>query len=827
MKNALAVAMRLCTTLCAAPVPSGAAGGASVTTARPAFREGEAVEAAVAPTDAASRWRLADWLGRPVAEGGVANGCIAAGVLPPGYYRLSVETNGVETGRTTVPVVPDPAKTVRSREAFFGADAALSTLGRPGRYPCPWNDGDSGATLADLLWMSGVSHVRERLKWREVNPSPGVWRWGRFFRNAEMLCSKGLFVCDVFHDVADGVETLRRLPRSPVDVADFAAETARTLGGQLDALEIWNEEDAGADPVWDYVPVLRAAAWGVRTARPGLAVANGSLCRTVRTQFAEALAANGLLDATDALNLHTYVPLGDYPRMLEGVRDYRAAAGLGAKPVWFTEFGSPHEGFAMGRSTRDPALRVHTPAQELTVAEFWPKSQIAMMAGGVSRAYFFVFGAYHELGGRKDWGVVRPDDFTVKPVFGAMAQMTHALSGAVLAGSVDLGDPRLAGWLFRDGDGRETLVFWSKSPLDGAGFLGPDIVFAVPAEAGESYALADMMGTPRPLGGPEDGQLELVASRYPSYLTGRTGLSARPASAPQRDDAAARPEDAPPQDSSVIVRIAPNPDDFKVGGQGAVCELWRPEGRLRVEYWNLSDETKNCAASLSGGAFEGAPGETFAIPPRSCRAFDAVLRPETDGDGRGTLALGGTLADGRAVPPLVVLVRDQHAFESRLLAVPVEPARDRIRMQSSATRADVSLDGGTLSFHAAWSDPRTDRWIYPQIEVPGAAVAGAVYLEFEVRSSQDKPENDFRTTGGAFYDAAGNRLGEGPLDFRYDPPAREWETRRVELPPFAALPAHVRTALAADRVLLSLGGNPQGTDLTLEFRNIRFLRPKE
>ena len=78
----------------------------------------------------------------------------------------------------------------------------------------------------------------------------------------------------------------------------------------------------------------------------------------------------------------------------------------------------------------------HSPEQELVHAEFYPKAQIALMMEGVERAYFFVFAAFNERNGRKDWGVLRRDG-TVKPVFAAIATTVRELGDARLLGALD------------------------------------------------------------------------------------------------------------------------------------------------------------------------------------------------------------------------------------------------------------------------------------------------------------------------------------------------------------------------------------------------------
>ena len=72
---------------------------------------------------------------------------------------------------------------------------------------------------------------------------------------------------------------------------EFGRKFAEAIGDCVDALEIWNEEDAYADPVWEYAPVLRSVFHGVRSACPAMRVAHGSFAYGITTGYAEALVA--------------------------------------------------------------------------------------------------------------------------------------------------------------------------------------------------------------------------------------------------------------------------------------------------------------------------------------------------------------------------------------------------------------------------------------------------------------------------------------------------------------------------------------------------------
>jgi len=106
--------------------------------------------------------------------------------------------------------------------------------------------------------------------------------------------------------------------------------------------------------------------------------------------------------------------------------------------------------------------------------------------------------------------------------------------------------------------------------------------------------------------------------------------------------------------------------------------------------------------------------------------------------------------------------------------------------------------------------------MYPEraLDLPRESLAETLRIEFEIRSEQDKVENDFRTCKLML---AGDD-GSTDIYLDYDPPTREWETRYVDIPPDADLSAVT---------LLRVGANPQGSRLTLWVRNLQFLKPTD
>jgi hypothetical protein len=211
-----------------------------------------------------------------------------------------------------------------------------------------------------------------------------------------------------------------------------------------------------------------------------------------KSRYFDVLLDNDAAHYFDIYNYHTYLPPAKYPEAFSKIRARLAEAGATNCPIWVTEFGTNLEGHSNQEGAKK-GMMAHSPEQELVQAEFYPKAQIALMMEGVERAYFFVFAAFNERKGRKDWGVIRRDG-TVKPVFAAMATAVRELGDARLLGEVKLGHG-LRAYLFEEAQEKltqsplssqrallessrslrdesirpcQTLVFWAESPLDKA-----------------------------------------------------------------------------------------------------------------------------------------------------------------------------------------------------------------------------------------------------------------------------------------------------------------------------------------------------------------------
>ena len=124
---------------------------------------------------AGASWALLDWRGRSVNVKGKFDG-VGKATLPPlptGYYRMVGRADAPKRLQTlaTLAVVPDPTTRPKVSKSFYGVDCATSQLANKREIDCPWNGGDRRRTAADLAYLAGFTHVRDRMGWSAVQTS--------------------------------------------------------------------------------------------------------------------------------------------------------------------------------------------------------------------------------------------------------------------------------------------------------------------------------------------------------------------------------------------------------------------------------------------------------------------------------------------------------------------------------------------------------------------------------------------------------------------------------------------------------------------------------
>lgn len=811
--EALAVAVAVLSCRLAASLVMDAPGHVCVEGTRPILRGDGLVESIM----------LKDWRDRPVGHpiAWRADGTVELPALPSGYYRIAC--GGVSTTLAVVSRLPQ--RTRASADAFYAVDSAQSGISVKGSFFCPWNDGDTFRTVSDLIELAGVRHVRDRLRWRTVNPAPGIDpEYSFFMHNAELLHERGVSVSGVFHDCPRWATHLKKLPSDLNAVYEFCRQTACAFGNRMGDWEFWNEPDLdqfSPEPVWDYAAALKAASLGFRAGNRDTVVLPGALCESpANSPYARALFANDANLFCDAFNYHVYLPIAEYHDCFARLRDMLARSGAGNRAIWITESGTNLEGLTDIPSVMDGQM-AHSPGQELVVAEFYVKSQIALQMEGVSRNYFFVFGAMNERDGAKDWGVMRRDG-TVKPVYSAIATVMREFASAQLLGEMHVEDGVRA-YLFERKDGSQSLALWSISPVDtqkgGTVDALPDLSRTVSLSVARgNYGHLDLCGARENVAS-TNGVLSLNVSRFPSYVTGLRGLSANVPARPRGEVKKYIP--SRDEDLAVVVRIDLDPEDFEITTHKSCAAIKGDSGRLRLQVWNFGDSAKTGCVEVVGAKLDGLPSNPIVLGPRGTppATFDCRLVPDEHAAVWSAVSIRGVF-DGKRSSRLFMPLFRLKKFLSSCTAVPLEWQNlNAWEHNTSAQTYDVAWDEAeqALRFDFAWDITQNNRWFYPiyRLNLPQESLAGVRWIEFEVKTAQNKVENDFVAQYLMLFYADKKMK---PKYINYTSPIGMWEKRYVDLSSERDL---------SDVADIRIGANPKGSSCTFWIRNVRLVKERK
>lgn len=701
-----------------------------------------------------------------------------------GYYIIRTSNDeGFKIPDFCFAVIRDPATRPPQRESFFGADAALSWVSAPWCFECSWYDGDSYRLTADLCKWAGIPHIRERLSWNETQRKAGTApEYGNYLKNAKMCQSKDLTVSGMFHDSPEWSDRIGRLPRNLVAIYQYCRTTAQQFGDAMSDWEFWNEEDLGVfspEAAWDYAACLKAAYLGFKAGRDDIPATLGAICLEPTSPYAYTLFDNDAAKYSEFANFHTYFPVDGYNGLHDKIRKLLKDIGRPEWEVWFTECGTNLEGNSTGESIIE-GVKAHSYEQELIIAEFYPKSQIAHMMNGLAKNYYYIFGHQTEAKGAKDWGIMRRDG-TVKLSYAAFSNMTSHLATARLAGEMTLND-KLKAYVFQQQDGSQTLVYWAVSEVDTSHGSRLKVTtdnateFTLRIPNG-NYQATDMAGTPFTVTS-IDGEAKLTATRYPSYIDGLHGLAADKKPYPVGKKIRYVPSND--EDLSVIIRVDPDKDDFKVVDRKSAAELNTLKGRMKVQVWNLEETAKEGSLAVSGGSLEGLP-DKLSLPPMGFAEFDAVFVPDKSDNFKATLALSGTFNGKHCTKFFMPITQiGQLLQDHKYVPLDSMSAPENWSCNTKADKAVVYFDKNekAIRFDITWNDYGQTRVFNPvcSLNLPLETLANAYAIEFEVKSAQDRLENDYSESHLEFFDGQSRKQS-----VECAAPLYTWELRRIVL----------------------------------------------
>lgn len=412
-------------------------------------------------------WRALDETRREAARGELPAGpvesraVVRAGELGVGWYRIeALDRDGACVAWTTAAVLarlraPTPADSpiaVDSATAWFAQD-----------------DPAGQAALSRLAALAGVRWVRDRLRWRDLQPTPGDLTGARttYDLSADLQREAGLDVLQVFHDIPawaadpelDGGRARGRFSRDLRHAYVLAREAARRFRGRVRAWEPWNEanvQDFGGHSV-DEMCAWQKAAWlGFKAGDPELVVGWNAYAAVPTRLHTEGVLENEAWPYFDTYNIHSYDWPESYAELWAPARE--AACG---RPIWVTE---ADRGI---RYTGTKPWCELAPEDDIRKGRHIAHEYCHSLYAGAAIHFHFILGHYTEDSNGVQFGLLRLDR-TPRPSYVALAALGRLLAGARCLGRWTQADrPEARVFAFRarpDGAERDVLVAWCDRP---------------------------------------------------------------------------------------------------------------------------------------------------------------------------------------------------------------------------------------------------------------------------------------------------------------------------------------------------------------------------
>lgn len=424
------------------------------------FLRGQAVHVPLpAGIDGAIKWQVTDETGRKVVDGkmtGASPQRAALGKLSIGWYRIAWSNSADKQLAWTTAAVLAPLVAPTPQDSPICVDAAIAWLAK--------DDPVSQDQLCRLATLAGVNWIRDRLRWRDIQPTQDqLVRDTTYDHAADIEHRYGLNVLQVFHDTPVWAAAARRgtghFPTDLRHVYRFARAMSERFHGDVQAWEPWNEANVatfGGHTIDEICSYQKAAYLGFKAGDPNVTVCWNATTGVPTERQTDGVLRNRAWSYFDTYNIHTYDWADEYQRLWKPAR--RAACG---KPLWITE------------SDRGIACEPASPTHELSErnqrlkAEYVTQSYVQSLCAGSSRHFHFILGQYGE--GAIQFGLLR-HDLTPRPGYVALAALGRLLAGARCLGRYQQpAAPALHVYALRarpDGKERDVLVAWVEKNVD-------------------------------------------------------------------------------------------------------------------------------------------------------------------------------------------------------------------------------------------------------------------------------------------------------------------------------------------------------------------------
>lgn len=445
------------------------------------FSEAETVEIPVTTGGATVEWEAVDYFGDVVGSGvetvGGGRVTVRPGLVGMGWYALRLRElsgGGGEMSRieTRFAVLTGSV----AGEATFGVQTHFAQF--------------TPVAVMELMDRAGLRSFRDDHYWNNIETLPGVFQYpSRYTDFMAAAGSRGfdpLIMLGWGNSHYDWVEGAARpafytAPWTEVGRAGFAAYALALLAkypGQIGAVEVWNEYNAGTfingpatgNRGYYYAKMLQSVRDAVKPAHPAVKIVGGGAVPVAHGFFRDVF-ANGGAAAMDVVSVHPYRRYAEGADLELEELDamVRAASGGESKPIWATEF----------------SLATESEGERVAGARYVPRILAQMLSAGVERAYYYPmqddqYFPYRGLVGKAD--SVR-GDYLPNPALVAYAVFVRELAGWTYGGRITAGlaETTYIYWFERGGERK--YVCWGAAPAQ--------VAFVTGATSGR---VADIMG---------------------------------------------------------------------------------------------------------------------------------------------------------------------------------------------------------------------------------------------------------------------------------------------------------------------------------------------
>ena len=406
-----------------------------------------------------AEFRILDTDGKEVQRGKIQQGKAEIQALSSGFYELVVSSaDRITENQDNRPANVTAAEqrfgvvclgafctsdkaTLANRDPFFCIDAAMSWLVK--------KEGNRREQLIQMARRSGISMLRERLRWAEIQPQDGPIQFdgnrGNYETLRKMYQANDVEVLELCHDSPDFPGRRGNYPDDLNKWADLWSVLVPRWESTWGGFEVWNEPDisfSGNLPADQYAPILKAASWKME--RLGMTKPLLGCCMaTYNIDWLDNARENEVYKYCDAFSFHNYGRAPEMASLYLKFAEKVNGAGDRRLPIWITECGRP---WKRGKGRAD-AREDTISAVDIAMKAIFAK------ACGCERYFPFVFPYYDER--ENNFGML---DKACSPMrsFAGYVQLIRCLSGYEYAGDLPvkqvLGDRCLAFTSNKSGD---------------------------------------------------------------------------------------------------------------------------------------------------------------------------------------------------------------------------------------------------------------------------------------------------------------------------------------------------------------------------------------